>query len=468
VAAQDSIGLAFSGDGTIFDIISGSPADRAGFAPGMKVIGVNNKTYSRQRVLDALTESVTRHKIEFLLVEGEDFRTIALDYSGGPRYLELVRDPAKPDILAEILKPREKPAQASSAAAAAKTSSRLGPPKGYVCYRATTPIQIDGGLLDQAWTAAPWTDAFVDIEGDSRPRPRFRTRAKMLWDDTYLYVAALLDEPHVWGTVAQHDAVIFHDNDFEIFIDPDGDNHEYYEIEINALNAEWDLFLSKPYRDHGTACNEWEIPGLKKAVHVNGTLNNPTDTDTSWSVELALPWQALAKYAHRPTPPEDGDQWRMNFSRVEWQHDRRDGSYRKVPKKPEDNWVWSPQGVIDMHRPERWGYVQFSTAAAGRATYQPEPAAPLRDRLMQIYYAQNDFFKKNNHWANSLGDLKLADSPGLPEHTTSLKVLGDGYQAAITSSSPGGKPQTWTIGPDSRIQTLRTTSPDSSSRNSPR
>ncbi len=144
------------------------------------------------------------------------------------------------------------------------------PPKGYVCYRASRPIQIDGRLDDKDWESAPWTDAFVDIEGDVRPRPRFRTRAKMLWDDTYFYVAALLEEPHVWGTLTKHDSVIFHDNDFEIFIDPDGDNHEYYEIEINALNTEWDLFLRKPYRNGGPAVNEWEIPGLKTGVHVVG------------------------------------------------------------------------------------------------------------------------------------------------------------------------------------------------------
>ena len=51
----------------------------------------------------------------------------------------------------------------------------------------------------------------------------------------YFYVAAEMEEPHVWGTLTQHDAVIFQDNDFEVFIDPDGDNHEYYEFEINAL-----------------------------------------------------------------------------------------------------------------------------------------------------------------------------------------------------------------------------------------
>jgi len=482
VAAQDSIGLTFSGDGTVTDIVPGMAGDKAGFGPGMKVIGVNNKTFSRQRMLDALAESVTSHKIEFLLVEGEDFRTIVLNYSGGLRYLELVRDTSKPDLIAEILKPRANQAKAAPAGADAKESSSLPAPagaakgessllpapKGYVCQRAQTPIQVDGRLDDEAWKAAPWTDAFVDIEGSSRPRPRFRTTAKMVWNDEYFYVAALLEEPHVWGTLTAHDSTIFNDNDFELFIDPNGDNHEYYEIEINALNTEWDLFLKKPYRDHGPAVNEWEIPGLKTAVHVEGTLNDPRDTDRSWSVELAIPWKALGEFAHRPVPPKDGDQWRINFSRVEWRHEISDGKYRKVSNTSEDNWVWTPQGAIDMHRPERWGYVQFSTAARGQAAYRPNPSGVLRDRLMQIYHAEAAFFKKNHRWTASLSDLKLADLAGLPEHTTRLQLTPEGYEAAISINQPGAKPETWTVHQDSRLQSLQTNSPDSTPQSGPK
>ena len=65
----------------------------------------------------------------------------------------------------------------------------------------------------------------------------------MLWDDDYLYIAAELEEPHVWATLTQHDAVIFHDNDFEVFLNPEGDSHLYAELELNALNTTWDLLL---------------------------------------------------------------------------------------------------------------------------------------------------------------------------------------------------------------------------------
>lgn len=232
-------------------------------------------------------------------------------------------------------------------------------PKSYDCSRAKSPVSIDGSLDEAAWKAAPWTDDFVDIEGDKKPRPRFRTRAKMLWDHEYFYIAAEMEEPHVWGTLTKHDSVIFHDNDFEVFIDPNGDTLEYYEFEINALNTGWDLFLDKPYRHGGKARNEWSIPGLRTGVHIVGTLNNPADRDTAWTVEIAFPWKALAEFAHKPAPPRPNDEWRVNFSRVEWQHEIVAGEYQKVPKTREDNWVWSPQGLINMHVPEKWGRVRF-------------------------------------------------------------------------------------------------------------
>ena len=94
-------------------------------------------------------------------------------------------------------------------------------PRGYVCYRATGPITIDGKADEASWADAPWTEDFVDIAGPAKPLPRFRTRAKMLWDDQYLYVYAELAEPQVWGTITKKNEVIFRDNDFEVFINPD-------------------------------------------------------------------------------------------------------------------------------------------------------------------------------------------------------------------------------------------------------
>ncbi len=239
----------------------------------------------------------------------------------------------------------------------------LTAPLRYACRHTTGPIRIDGKLDDAAWKQAEWTSDFVDIEGAGKPKPRFRTRAKMLWDENYLYIAAELEEPDVKATLTQHDSVIFHDNDFEVFIKPLPETPSYYEFEINALNTGWDLFLPKPYRMDGKPDNSWDIAGLRTAVAVDGTLRRVDarspdatgapgharpDKDRGWTVEIAYPWRAFD--SRQPVPqPRVGTEWRLNFSRVEW----------KAGQAREDNWVWSPQGVVDMHVPERWGWLQF-------------------------------------------------------------------------------------------------------------
>lgn len=321
-------------------------------------------------------------------------------------------------------------------------------PKGYVCYRAPSAVEIDGDLKDAAWEAAPWTDAFVDIEGDKKPKPRFRTRAKMLWDDEALYIAAEMEEPHLWANLKNHDDIIFLDNDFEVFLDPDGDNHNYGELELNALNTTWDLFLGKPYKDGGPAINAWEIVGLKTAVKLGGTLNDPRDTDKGWTLEIRWPWKGLRELVNpkkTPIPPKDGDNWRINFSRVEWDTEVADGKYKKT-SKTEHNWVWTPQGVIDMHRPERWGYLQFSTGKPGAAAFKPDPDWSMRDYLHRAYYAQHVHREKNGKYAAEWDKLSL--KPG----TTWLTI--DAAKSAFemtVSQKPEGGPR-YSITHDGRVR----------------
>lgn len=285
-------------------------------------------------------------------------------------------------------------------------------PAHYRCPRTDQPPRIDGQLDDPAWRRAPWTDDFVDIEGARRPlTPRFRTRAKLLWDEHALYVAAALEEPHVWGTLTGRDAVIYADNDFEVFLDPDGDHHLYGELEINARGTEWDLLLVRPYRDGGPAVNGWTMVGLETAVHVDGTLNVPSDTDRGWSVEMAIPWDALRDLARdRACPPEPGDWWRLNFSRVQWEHRVEDGQYVKTPVpgrgwKGEDNWVWTPQGAVAMHQPETWGFVSFVADTADVVADPRESLRPVYELLWPVYAAQRLHLEAHGEPARRLADL---------------------------------------------------------------
>ena len=286
-------------------------------------------------------------------------------------------------------------------------------PRTYVCYHRSGPIEIDGKLDEEAWTHIPWTAYFKDIRGEEWPDPEYDTRVKMTWDDEYFYVAAEMEEPHVWATIEERDAVIFHDNDFEVFLDPDGDTHGYYELELNALNTVWDLLLVRPYRDGGPAIDNWDINGLRTAVHVDGTLNNPEDRDNGWSVEIAFPLSVLEEFG-RGTRPGDGVQWRVNFSRVQWHTNIENGEYRKKTDPetgnplPEENWVWSPQGVVDMHRPETWGFVQFSRKLAGKGEdeFHFDKAELVKWELRNLYFAQRRFRSENGRYARSLQELE--------------------------------------------------------------
>ena len=319
-------------------------------------------------------------------------------------------------------------------------------PRHYVARKASSPLTIDGRLDEPIWQSSPPSEPFVDISANPALAPKHATRMKLCWDDEYLYIGAEIDEPHVWATIVDHDEVIFRDPDFEVFIDPDSDNHDYYEFEMNALNTGWDLRLVKPYRDGGPALNEWEIPGLKTAVAVRGTLNDPSDRDQGWSVELAFPWRALVEFAHRPAPPADGDQWRIDFSRVEWKISIENGRYVKAPNTPEDNWVWSPTGIIDMHRPEKWGFVQFSSATTGDVAFRPDPGAPARRLLHAVYYCQQDFHDRFDRWASNLDELQrdtrcaavLADEPDSLRSTLQLRSTADGYTASVLPAWPAG------------------------------
>ncbi|MGN7454256.1 carbohydrate-binding family 9-like protein [Paenibacillus pasadenensis] len=286
-------------------------------------------------------------------------------------------------------------------------------PKSYRCERASGPLELDGRLDKPFWAAAAWTDDFVDIEGDRRPRPAKRTRAKMLWDDECFYVGAELEDDEIWATLTERDSVIFQDNDFEIFIDANGSTHGYYEFEINALGTVWDLLLPRPYRDGGPPVNGWDIAGLRTAVHVEGELNRPGADNRRWSVEVAMPWASLKECAAEGRPPAAGDSWRVNFSRVQWQVDVADGRYvkRLDPETgrpcPEDNWVWSPMGLVNMHYPELWGYVQF--AEADTPAFELAEDERIKWQLRRLYYRQRNYYEAQGRFAADAAELMTGE-----------------------------------------------------------
>lgn len=257
-----------------------------------------------------------------------------------------------------------------------------------LAYRVNEPLTIDGKLDESAWRAAPRTARFVDLV--SGQQTIHDTRATMLWDDANLYVAFWVEEPHVTASHTERDALVYTDNDVEVFI---AGNHAYYEFEINAFGTIYEAFFiwddawaregfnrlaefqrdvpgARPFNGVGftthprgmrTGYFAWDLVGLTSGVHVDGTLNDDTDRDRGWTVELALPWTGLSALLigdTRTLPPRDGDVWRMSFSRF--------NTYKEAPPADDSGgWTLSSHSAWDSHIPECFPYVHFTTKPVG-------------------------------------------------------------------------------------------------------
>jgi hypothetical protein len=255
----------------------------------------------------------------------------------------------------------------------------------YTAHRVYKAPKIDGKLDDVTWQRAPRSPRFRDlIHGNETIHD---TRAAVLWDEEYLYVAYWIEEPNVEATLTKRDALIYNDNDVEFFI---AGKDAYYEFEINSFGTIYEVFFiweqSETYKNGGfdgipelTADQpgrrsfpgvgyqphprgsrigywKWDFPGLKSAVHVDGTINNNKDRDRGWTVELAIPWSGMSAIFvgdDRSVPPLDKDVWQMDFSRF--------NQYKEAPPAQDPGgWAWSPHGVWDSHVPECYTYIHFS------------------------------------------------------------------------------------------------------------
>jgi hypothetical protein len=264
----------------------------------------------------------------------------------------------------------------------------------YTCLRSPHRIEVDGDLGKPAWKAAPRSPRFVDLV--SGVPGLLDTRMAALWDDEFLYVAFWASEPNVRAELAERDALVWTENDLEVFI---GGEDCYYEFEINALGTVYEVFYiwqdalkkggrfdlpefdprgrrvdvlggfqdalryGKHPRGARWAFMDWDLPGLRTAVRVQGTLNDPSDIDEGWTAEIAFPWSGLKPLAgSRPFPPRDGDIWRMDFSRFEL---LESGG---VAVEPHPGWALNRHGVYDSHIPECFSFVHFSSVPAGEGS----------------------------------------------------------------------------------------------------
>jgi len=216
----------------------------------------------------------------------------------------------------------------------------------------TEKITIDGKLDEPAWETAAVLGPFVDVAtGKANDKSPVGGSAKLLWNDTNLYVAFQVTDASLTGGFPKtaKDPHLWTKDTVELMVDPDGDddNANYYEIQIGPQNlvfdSQYDKYNEPKTEPDGPFGHEDWSSKLKSAVVLDGTLDKADDTDKGYTVEAMIPWKSFSKA--KKTPPALGDTWRMNLYAMQ------------------DNGgvAWSPiLGQGNFHKAERFGKVRFT------------------------------------------------------------------------------------------------------------
>jgi hypothetical protein len=231
--------------------------------------------------------------------------------------------------------------------AAAEAQPQAGDPpvvRAAECRWAAEPIKIDAAIDEPAWQKAQVLQDFAVYW--LKRKAKSATKARLLWDDRYLYFAAEMEDTDLYGHVKDHNGMTWHDDVFELFFKPDANKLAYYEFQVNVLNTRLELFL--PSRGAGGYDRFAPLTkfGMESAVKLQGTLNNWKDTDVGWTVEGRIPWTAFEATGGRPKP---GDKWRFALCRYDYSvaFDRVETSSTAPLTQP------------DFHRYEDYGELTF-------------------------------------------------------------------------------------------------------------
>lgn len=249
-------------------------------------------------------------------------------------------------------------------------------------------ITIDGKLNDSAWSTSASTGRFVNVAtGDEDDSASVQGSAKLLWDDTHLYLGFEVQDQNVVGgfPADAKDPRLWTKDCVEIMIDPDGDgdNKDYYEIQVNPQNlvfdSRFDSYNQPKGGESGPFGHQNWSANLKSAVSVQGTIDKSDDKDEGYTVEIQIPWKSLAKA--KKTPPEPGQEWRMNLyamqnnGGVAWSPILKQGNFHKASRF--GRVLWQGADSSTTAKSKQAGAKAAATAAKLKASGAAKPS-PLK------------------------------------------------------------------------------------------
>jgi hypothetical protein len=225
----------------------------------------------------------------------------------------------------------------------------------------TTPPTIDGRLDDAAWRNAAGTGALANVAtGAAAGESESHGNVRLLWDAQNLYMAWDVQDDNLVESGTTRDAHYWENDTTELLLDPNGDGRNYYELQVSPGGHTFDSLQPQPPSGGSFGTLTWN-PNLRVGVQRNGTLGNTADTDTGYSVEVAIPWTDINNGAAH-TPPQVGDTMRANFFLMD------------KPKAGAQRFAgWSAPHGGSFHATDRFGTLTLGPVGAA-----PNPLLQLR------------------------------------------------------------------------------------------
>jgi hypothetical protein len=208
-------------------------------------------------------------------------------------------------------------------------------------------IIIDGLLIESIWQKTQSILLRENRTGQIPADSTYFTSVFTVYDRDNLYIAFICNDSDIWGNFTDRDQHLWTEEAVEVFIDTDTISHTYVEIEVSPKNILFDSYIVDPVDIDIEATKEYDLPGIKTAVSVDGSVNAEDDPDRQWTVEIAIPIDDLVDENYMILPGKT--EWRINFYRIERKRTGESMGY-----------AWSPTGAR-FHKPAVFGVLGFGS-----------------------------------------------------------------------------------------------------------
>ncbi len=206
----------------------------------------------------------------------------------------------------------------------------------------TDDFELTGDGISPAWKKAAWES----LEKRPGNKAGYRSRFKMLYSATGLYVLFNGQDRKLTATIDRDFEDLWNEDAFEFFLWPDEKQTVYFEYEISPLNHELPILIPNIDGQHW-GWRPWHYEGprkTRKATSVSGgPLKSGADI-SGWSAEVFVPYALLEPLGN--VPPRPQSRWRANFYRVDY-----DGGHGS-------GWDWMRVGP-SFHEFNKFGVLEF-------------------------------------------------------------------------------------------------------------